>query len=266
MSYSKFKNQVVWITGASSGIGEALAHQFAARGARLVLSARREEELKRVADLCTGAPSVSICSLDLSTPEPMGDIAKSVVAREGRVDVMIHNAGVSQRSFAADTSYDVAEFIMRTNYLGPIALTNSLLPSMRARGQGHFIVVSSVLGKFGLPGRSAYCASKHALHGFFDTLRAELWKDNIHVTLVLPGWVHTNVSMNALTGNGTPQGRMDPGTASGFTPEFCANRIIIAAQNNETEVNIVRLKESAALYLKRFSPGLFERLIRGREI
>src|SRR5262249_53244724 len=139
-------------------------------------------------------------------------------------------------------------------------------PSMRARRQGHFIVVSSVLGKFGLPGRSAYCASKHALHGFFDTLRAELWKDNIQVTLILPGWVHTNVSMNALTGQGQPQGKMDTGTASGFTPEFCANRIIAAAQNNKSEVHIVRLKENAALYLKRLGPGLFERLIRGREI
>lgn len=266
MTDSKFKNEVVWITGASSGIGEALAQQFAARGARLVLSARREQELKRVADLCTGASSVAICPMDLSRPESLGDVANAVIGREGHVDVMLHNAGVSQRSFAADTSYDVAELIMRTNYLGPIALTNSLLPCMRARGQGHFIVVSSVLGKFGLPGRSAYCASKHALHGFFDTLRAELWKDNIHVTLVLPGWVHTNVSMNALTGSGRPQARMDPGTASGFTPEFCANRIIIAAQNKKTEVNVVRLKESAALYLKRFSPGLFERLIRGREI
>jgi len=266
MSESKFKNQVVWVTGASSGIGEALAKRFARAGSRLVLSSRRENELNRVADLCVGAQSVSIFPLDLSKPESIGDTVKSVMDREGSVDVMIHNAGVSQRAFAVETSYDVAELIMRTNYLGPVALTKLLLPAMRARRQGHFIVISSVLGKFGLPGRSAYCASKHALHGFFDTLRAEVWKDNIHVTLILPGWVQTKISMNALTGAGTPQRKMDPGTASGVTPEFCAEKIIAAAHRRKAEINVVQLKEHAALYLRRFAPSLFERLIRGREI
>jgi short-subunit dehydrogenase len=156
------------------------------------------------------------------------------------------------------------ELIMRTNYLGPIALTKSLLPSMRSRQRGHFIVVSSVLGKFGLPRRSGYCASKHALQGFFDSLRAEVANEGIRVMLVLPGWVRTNISINALTADG-PQGTMDPGTAGGVTPEFCAEKILAGAAAGAAEVHIVQLKEHAALYLSRFAPGLFRLLIRGRQ-
>jgi dehydrogenase/reductase SDR family member 7B len=266
MAHSAFENKVVWITGASSGIGEALAKHFARLGSRLILSSRREDELRRVAGACSSASSVSVLPLDLSRPESMKDAVESALGLARNIDVMVHNAGVSQRGFAADTGYEIDELIMRTNYLGPVALTKALLPSMRARRQGHFIVVSSVLGKFGLPGRSGYCASKHALHGFFDTLRAELWKDNIRVTVALPAWVRTNVSMNALTGAGTPQRKMDSGTASGFTPELCAAKIVAAAEAGKEEVNIARLKEGGAVYLSRFAPALFRRLIRGRPL
>jgi len=266
MTHSTFQGKVVWITGASSGIGEALAKRFAAAGSRLILSARRESELNRVAQLCHGAASISILPLDLSKPESMAEAVDRAISREGAVDVMIHNGAVSQRGFAAESGYDIDDVIMRTNYLGPVALTKALLPSMRSRRQGQFIVVTSVLGKIGLPGRSAYCASKHALHGFFDTLRAELWTDNIQVTLVLPGWVRTNISMNALTGTGSPQRKMDSGTASGVTPEFCAEKIVAAAEAGKQEVNIVKMQERAALYLMRFSPALFRRFIRGRKL
>ena len=266
MTHSKFENKVVWITGASSGIGEALAKHFAAKKSRLVLSARRESELNRVAGLCSGAQSVVVLPLDLAKPDSMADAVRTMIAREGYVDVMVHNAGVSQRAFAADTAYEVDELIMRTNYLSPVALTKALLPSMRARRQGYFIVVSSVLGKLGLPGRSAYCASKHALHGFFDTLRAEVANENIHVTVVVPGWVQTNVSINALTGNGAPQQRMDSATATGFTPEVCAARIMAAAEKNQAELNVVALKENGVLYLQRVAPWLVRRLTRGRAI
>jgi dehydrogenase/reductase SDR family protein 7B len=266
MTNSNFKGKVIWITGASSGIGEALARRFAIAGARLILSARRDDELKRVAASCPGAESVSVLPLDLSKPETMSVAAQRALDLAGHIDVMVHNAAVSQRAFAADTIYEVDERIMRTNYLGPVALTKALLPSMQARRQGQFIVLSSVLGKFGLPGRSAYCASKHALHGFFDTLRAEVWKDGIHVTLVLPGWVRTNVSKNALTANGLPHGVMEAGTAGGVTPSFCAERIFSAAVSGKNEVTVVKLKENAALYLSRFAPRLFERVIRNRSL
>src|SRR5437016_5488191 len=259
-----FRGKVVWITGASSGIGEALAGRFADSGSRLILSSRREAELNRVARLCTAAESVAVIPLDLSRPELMNDAARRALDIAGHIDVMVHNGGVGQRAFAADTEYLVDDLLMRTNYLGPIALTKALLPSMRSRRQGHFIVVTSVLGKFGFPGRSGYCASKHALHGFFETLRAELWRDGIQVTMVLPGYVRTNVSINALTGTGAPQRKMDPGTAKGITPEDCAERIISAAAAGKREVAPVQMTELAALYLNRWTPGLLARLLRGR--
>ena len=266
MASSAFHGKVVWITGASSGIGEALARQFAQAGSRLILSSRRKEELDRVSASCSGAESVAVLPMDLSRPQSMDEAARRALEIADRVDVMVHNAGVSQRSFAADTKYDVDELLIRTNYLGPVALTKALLPSMRARHEGHFIVVSSVLGKFGLPGRSGYSGSKHALHGFFETLRAELWRDGIRVTLVLPGWVRTNVSINALTGSGAPNGKMEEGTACGVTADYCAQKIIGAAASDKQEVAVVRFTEQAALYLSRFAPRLFARIIRDREL
>jgi short-subunit dehydrogenase len=145
-------------------------------------------------------------------------------------------------------------------------LTKALLPSMRQRRQGQFIVITSVLGKIGLPGRSGYCASKHALHGFFDTLRAEVSNDGVGVLLVLPGWVRTNVSLNALTADGTPHGKMDPRTARGMTPEECADRIVAAAASGKQEIHPVRIKERLALEVHRFAPALFRRIIRGRPL
>jgi len=266
MTDHNFENKVVWITGASSGIGEALARRFALAGSRLILSSRRAAELERVASLCSGARSCSVLPLDLARPDTLAEVTKSALALEGLVDVMVHNGAVSQRAFAADAKYDDDELLMRTNYLGPVAITKALLPSMKARREGRFIVISSVLGKFGIPGRSAYCASKHALHGFFDTLRAEVSNDNIKVMLVLPGWVRTNISINALTAAGTPQRKMDSGTATGYTPEFVAERILTAAMSGTEELDVVRLKEKAALYLNRFAPGLFRRFVRGLQI
>src|ERR1051326_1955028 len=266
MSSSRFRGKIVWITGASSGIGEALARHFAQTGSRLILSSRRREELGRVAKTCSGAESVDVLPLDLSLPESMEDAAHRALDIAGCIDVMVHNAGVSQRSFAAETGYRIDELLMRTNYLGPVALTKALLPSMRARRQGHFIVVTSVLGKIGLPGRSGYCASKHALHGFFETIRAELWRDGIRVTLVLPGWVRTNFSINALTGSGRPNGKMEPGTAGGVTADLCAERIISAAASGKAEVAVVKLTERVALYVSRFAPSLFRRIIRNRAL
>lgn len=266
MPESDFNGKVIWITGASSGIGEALAKRFARTGCQLILSSRQEDQLRRVAADCSGAKSVSVVPLDLSKPETMQAAVGKALALAGQIDIMVHNGGVSQRAFAAETLYEVDERIMRTNYLGPVALTKALLPSMNTRRQGHFIVVSSVLGKFGLPGRSAYSASKHALHGFFDTLRAETWENSIHVTMVLPGWVQTNVSKNALTGNGTPHGVTGAGTAGGVTPEYCAGKIVRAARSRNQEVYVVQPREQFALYLNRFAPGLLRRFLRGRVI
>lgn len=252
---------VVWITGASSGIGEALAHRFARRGARLILSARREERLEAVRRACENPERHTVLPLDLGRPETLGEAAREVLERCGRVDVMVHNGGISQRSLAEATALDVDRRILEVDYLGPVALTKALLPSMLERKSGRFVVVSSLVGKIGTPLRSGYSAAKHALHGFFDSLRAEVHDRGIRVTLVCPGFIHTELPLHALTGDGSPQGTMDRAQSRGMSPEACAGRIVRALDRDEAEV-LVGGKEVWAVRVDRFFPGIFRRLIR----
>lgn len=248
----------MWITGASSGIGACLAREVAARGAHLVLSARREVELREVAATCGGAASVSVVPLDLADGASLATRAREVVARHGHVDVVVHNGGISQRARAVDSTIDVDRRVMEVNYFGTVALTKALLPSMMARRAGHFVVVSSLVGKFGTPLRSGYSASKHALHGFFDSLRAEHARDGLHVTIICPGFINTDPSRRALTGDGTPVGAA--GERHGLRPEVCAARMLRAIEARKREVYIGG-KEVLAVYVKRCFPGLFARLI-----
>jgi short-subunit dehydrogenase len=259
----KFDGKVVWITGASSGIGEACARAFAAEGAELVLSARRREELERVAAAC-GAATVRVLPLDLAEVGRSLDRARAVVAEATAprpVDVMVHNGGLSQRALALDSSLDVDRRLFDVNYFGTIALTKALLPSMIARKRGQLVVVTSLTGLIGTPLRSSYAASKHALHGFFDSLRAEHHRDGVAVTIVCPGFVRTEVSRNAVTGDGSPQGTMDDATARGITPERCARAIVSAAARQKEEV-YVGGRETVSVYVKRYAPGLFSRMLR----
>lgn len=265
MAQRPFEGQWVWITGASSGIGEACAKAFAQAGARLILSARRREELERVAALCAGAGEVLIEPLDQAELDSLGPIVERVLSRTGGVDVMVHNAGVSQRSRAIDTVIAVDERLMRVNYLGPVALTKALLPSMVRRNKGQFVVVSSLVGVFGTPLRSSYSASKHALHGFFESLRAEHHGDGVRVTIVCPGFVHTDVSRNALTGDGSAQGTMDAATGKGITAEQCARGLLEATLAQREEV-YVGGPERFAAYLRRYVPPVFSRLIRRAKV
>ena len=258
-----FAGSVVWITGASSGIGEALAYHYARAGATLVLSSRRERELQRVAGACSGVP-VYIVPLDLGRPETMADAAAQAIAHTGTVDVMVHNAGISQRATAFETEFSVDELIMRTNYLGPVALTKALLPHMIARRRGHFVVVTSILGRVGMPNRSAYCASKFALDGFFRALRLEVSSDGIDVTLVMPGFIRTSVAQNALLGDGRATGADDPEIAKGMNPKTCAARICAAAAARRHEVYVGGVKERAALLANRWAPWVLEWMLRAR--
>jgi dehydrogenase/reductase SDR family member 7B len=264
MTERRFEGQWVWITGASSGIGEACARAFAREGARLVLSARRREELERVAAAC-GAREVLVEPMDQSDTGSLDAVVERVLARTGGVDVMVHNAGVSQRSRAIDTKVSVDERIMRVNYLGPVALTKALLPSMVRRKKGHFVVVSSLVGVFGTPLRSSYSASKHALHGFFESLRAEHHGDGLRVTVVCPGFVQTEVSRNALTGDGSPQGTMDDATAKGITADECAAGLLDATAREREEV-YVGGRERLAVYLRRYAPPVFSFFIRRSKV
>ncbi len=198
-----FHQKVVWITGASSGIGEALALELAQSGASLVLSARRIEELERVKQSTQLPPErVMVLPMDVTHFELATEKAAEIVARFGRIDVMVHNAGVSQRSFVRDTPLDVYQRIMDVDFFSTVALTKAVLPYMNSQKSGQFIVISSVAGKVGTPMRSGYNAAKHALHGFYDSLRAEVFEDNIRVTVVCPGYIKTNVSVNALDSQG----------------------------------------------------------------
>jgi short-subunit dehydrogenase len=257
--------KVVWVTGASSGIGEALAYELASRGAQLVLSARREEVLRRVQNACQRAGEHLVLPLDMLQPAAFEPAVQAVLQRFGRVNILVHCAGISQRAHAVHTQLHVDRQIMELNYFGPVGLTKLVLPSMISRRAGQLVVISSLLGKFAIPSRSAYCASKHALHGFFDALRAEAHQHGIVVTMVCPGYVRTSASLNALTGDGTAHGKMDQQTSSGLASAVCARRIAEAIESRRREVYIGK-KEVLGVYLSRWAPNLFHRIIRNTKL
>ncbi|MCB9637366.1 MAG: SDR family oxidoreductase [Myxococcales bacterium] len=260
------KEKVVWITGASSGIGEALAYAYAATGARLILSARRGEVLEDVKKRCSRADEdIAILALDLEKSAEMPEKVKQALQFFGYVDILINNGGISQRALIQDTDLSVDRRIMEINYFGTVALTKALLPSMIARRTGQIAMVTSLTGKFGTPLRSSYAASKHALHGFCDALRAEMWKDGISVTVICPGYIKTSVSINALTGDGSSQGTMDQAQANGMSAEVCAQKIVHALQKKKEEVYIGG-REVMGVYLKRFFPTLFSRILRKAKV
>jgi dehydrogenase/reductase SDR family member 7B len=310
----RFRDKVVWVTGASSGIGEALAIAFSREGARVVLSSRNEKELERVRKACDDAaasmatpltrPSATlsplrgaralqpepsplqpepsprvrgegarsadegpaqtnhlIAPLDLTQQDAIARVTADVLRKVGHVDVLVHSGGVSQRSLAADTTLATDRAIMDLNFFGTVALTKAVLPSMLARRSGHIVPISSVVAYVGTPLRSAYSASKRALHGFFDSLRAEVAKDGIDVTIVCPGYIRTNVSRNALTGDGSAFGQMDRTHDRAMLPEECARRIVNAVAKRKQEL-VVGGKETWAVPLQRFTPRLVARMVR----
>lgn len=262
-----FTNKRIWITGASSGIGEALAYAFAQQQVHLILSARNELELNRVAAACAdaGAASVHVQVLDLAQHALIPGIVESVLKRVGKVDILINNGGISQRALAKDTSLEVDKKLMDINYFGTITLTKALLPGMITHQLGHIVTITSLTGKFGSPYRSAYAASKHALHGFFDSLRAELGNTPVKITLICPGYVRTNVSINALKGDGAQLGSMDDATDKGMAPEFLAAKILRAVEHGREEAYFGG-KEVLGVYLKRFFPGYFSKLIKKAKV
>lgn len=257
-----FDNKIVWVTGASSGIGEALCRELARLGARLVLSARRHKELERVKAALTGDPAhFLVLPLDLEQPDTFPALVQQVQQYFGRLDIVMHNGGISQRAAVRDAPLAIDQKVMAINYFGAVGLTKAVLPLLLSQQQGHFVVISSLVGKFGTPMRSAYAASKHALHGFFDSLRAEVWRDKIQVTLVCPGYIRTHISVNALNAAGKKHGRMDRNQQKGMDPDKCARRILQAVAAGKQEV-IIGGKETLGVYLKRFFPGLLSRLVR----
>lgn len=263
----EFDQLVTWITGASSGIGEALAVQLAGKGARLVLSARSEAQLRQVASNCrsagAGEDDVLVLPLDITDYAAMGPAVEAVQGTFGRVDLLINNAGVSQRSFCIDTDMDVYRQLLEVDVLGQIALTKAVLPAMLSQGAGHIAATASVAGKVGAPQRTGYCAAKHAVMGFFDALRTEVAAGGIRVTTIVPGFIRTNVSRNALGPDGTPTGEMDADIEGGMDVDACASRIIAGFEAGEPEIAVGEGPEMQLLELKRSDPNATFELLEG---
>lgn len=258
----EFKDKVIWITGASSGIGEALALAFAKKGARLILSARREQELQRVAKQ-TALPELDlmILPLDLADTRMASAWAAQVMNKFGRIDLLINNGGFSQRSAATATDEQVERQLMEVNYFSAVALSKAVLPYMLRQKSGHLVVLSSIAGKFGFYLRSSYSAAKHALHGYFESLRLETEKQGIKTLIVCPGKIKTEISLHAKQGDGASHNKMDESHVNAMSAEECAMQIIRAIEQEKEEV-LIGGKELMAVSLKRFFPRLFARIIR----
>ncbi len=256
-----FSTKVIWITGASSGIGKALALAFAKKGANIVLSSRKRPQLEIVQKSCEslGAQCL-VVPLDLADSSDFPARAEEVTQKFGKIDILINNGGMSQRSLIKETPLELDRKLMEINYFGNIALTKAVLPYMLAQKSGHIVTVTSIVGKFGFPLRSAYSASKHALHGFYETMRAELKRDNIRVTIAIPGRVKTQISVHALLKDGTTNNKMDEGQETGISAEKCAQDIIKAIQNNKKEV-LIGGKEIWLAHIRRFVPSLYYRIV-----
>lgn len=259
------KNKVVWITGASSGIGEALAYKMNQLGAKLIISSRNSEALYQVKTNCKGNPlHIHVVPLDLETTLNLPVIAAAAVKIYGHVDMIIHSGGVSQRSLAIETDINVAQRIMNINFWGTVALTQAILPGMIDRNSGHIVIISSLVGKFGTKFRSAYSASKHALHGYFDSLRTEI-TPKVKISIVCPGFIKTNVTYNALIADGSRQNTMDDAQANGMSANECAEKILKAVQAGKQEVYIGG-REKYGVLIKRFFPGIFAKIIRKAKV
>lgn len=255
-----WKNKLVWITGASSGIGEALAHETAARGAKLILSSRNRERLSKLRDELPHPEKHIVLRLDLGDPEALQMTLKEHAELLSYVDVLFNNAGISQRALTWEASRDSQRAIMETNFFGATAVAGAVIPSMMQRNTGHIVILSSPAGKFGFPLRSSYAASKHALHGYFESLQGELKGRAPHITFALPGRVRTNMSVNAMTADGSAQNSMDERLGKGISPERCAQIIIRGTERKKHEIYMG--KEQILIFLKRYIPALFRRVVR----
>lgn len=255
----KIEGKTIWITGASSGIGEALTYHLEQRNCKLILSSRKEDQLKQVKANCKNQEHIEILPLDLCDYDGMQAKTEKAIAAFGNIDILINNAGISQRSLISNTNFEVYKKLIDVNYLGTVAITKALLPHFIENKKGKFVTISSLMGKFSSPYRSGYCGAKHALHGFFDALRMEHEKDGIGVTMICPGFVNTNVAQNALTGDGTAQNQQDAATENGLDVAVFSKKMIRAIERNKFEAYIGG-KEAMATYLRIF-PKLLHRIV-----
>ena len=254
-----FSGKEIWITGASSGIGEALVYRFVQFGANLIISSIDPEGLARVKNNCPETANILIKPFDLSDTAEIDNLVKSVIDERGRVDYLFNIGGISQRSRIEETPLWIDRKIFEINYFGTIALIKAILPYMINQKSGHITATSSITGRFGFPLRSAYSSSKQALHGFIETLYLENKKNNINASILIPGRVKTNISLHALEKDGKEHGKLDSGQANGITPEKAAQQIIKGVKRNKREI-LVGSGELTMLYIRRIWPWLFFRI------
>ena len=230
-------SEIVWITGASSGLGAAMATAWGARGASVILSGRNVDALNAVA---AGIADTLVLPFETTDLAALPAIVAQAEGWRGRIDILVNNAGISQRSLAKDTDFEVYRRIMEVDFFAPVRLTQLVLPAMLARGHGHFVNISSVAGKVGSVLRTAYCAAKHALVGYSDALRGETEHAGIRVTVVTPGFVRTGVARNALNADGSVRGRSDDDIDNAISPEEAVAEMLAAIDAGHREVPIVR--------------------------
>lgn len=257
----EFNQKIVWIIGASSGIGEELAIQLSNAGAKIILSGRKQDLLIGVQQRLRNPDQHFVLPLDLEHSDNAAENTRLIIEKYGQIDYLFNNGGLSQRSNADETSMEIDRRIMEINYFGNIAYTKAVLPYMIQKKAGHIVVISSIAGKFGFFLRSAYAASKHALMGFYESLLLEQEKNNVHVTIVCPGKINTNISLNALNASGQAHGVMDHNQATGMPVDTCVKQILKAVELKKKEV-LVGNKELLAVKIKRFFPALFWKIIR----
>tara|TARA_R110002049_G_scaffold122342_1_gene277171 strand:+ start:2947 stop:3747 length:801 start_codon:yes stop_codon:yes gene_type:complete len=256
MGSTFFNNKWVWITGASSGIGKAVSEELAKRGANLILSARNESELQKVAVNCGVSGRVIVLPLDLSVPEQLVAAYDKLELENIAIDILINNGGMSQRGLVKDTDVSVHRKLLEVNYFGSVQLTALVLPNMLKRRKGHIVGVSSIVGQFGFPLRSSYSASKHALKGYLESLYLEENKNGIDVSIVYPGRINTEISKHALDKNGNPHDKMDEGLANGMDVNVCAKKIINGIEKKKIEI-FVGKRELLLLFIRRYTPAIF---------
>ena len=255
-----FQGKIVWITGASSGIGKELSIQLAKLGAKLILSSRKENLLRDLKESLPFKEEHTVLPMDLAKPNEFEGLMQRVEARYDRIDLLIQNGGISQRATAADSSEEVVRRIMEVNFFGNVFLMKRVLPKLRA-SHGQVLVISSIAGKFGFYLRSSYSASKHALHGYYESLALEEEKHGVSVTIACPGKINTPISTNALDSRGQKHGEMDHNQETGMPVEECVSQLLDAVSRRKREV-LVGNKEVKAVTLKRFFPVLFWKIIK----
>lgn len=259
---NSLEGKTVWITGASSGIGEALAYVCASEGAKLVLSARREKEMERVAENCrTDKKNILILPLDLEHTKHVDEKVKTVVEKFGKIDVLINNSGMGHRTKVVNTSTEIDRRVMEVNFFGTINLTKAVTRQMQEQRSGKIVVISSIMGKYGMPLYATYSASKHALYGYFESLRQEVFKDNVKVLIVSPGFINTDVSTKLLKEDGSEYGIKSDAQEKGMKAIDCAKGIVNAIKSNRDH-KFVGGYEIFSVYVKQYFPRMFYKLMR----